>query len=108
MLSGIKFLESKNIIHGNITCSNILLNDDGHVKIGMQECCTTISGDRLNHPDVQAVEDIMIQLLEKRRKSDKAIGANESRRWSSTAKGFLSKIESASAEKLLQVSLILS
>jgi tRNA A-37 threonylcarbamoyl transferase component Bud32 len=109
VLSGIEFLESKNIVHGNLTCSNILLNDDGHVKIGVQECCTTISkGDNINHPDVQAVEDIMMQLLEKRRKSDKAIGANDLRRWSSTAKGFLSKIKSASAEKLLQVSLNLS
>ena len=105
MLSDIKFLESKNIVHDNINCSNILLNDDDHVKINVQKCCTIISKeDNINHPDVQAVKDLMMQLLEKRRKSDKIIDANDLRHWFSTTKGFLSKIKSASAEKLLQIS----
>jgi len=81
MLSGIEFLESKNIVHDNITCSNILLNDDDHVKIDVQKCCTTISKeDNINHSNVQAIEDIMMQLLKKRRKSDKIIDANDLRR----------------------------
>lgn len=28
------------MVHGNITCSTVLLNNNGQVKIGMQECCT--------------------------------------------------------------------
>ena len=81
MLSGIEFLESKNIVHGNIICSNILLNNDDHVKIDVQKCCTIISKeDNINHSDVQTVEDIMMQLLKKRRKSDKIIDANDLRR----------------------------
>ncbi len=109
MLSGIEFLESKNIVHDNIICSNILLNNDDHVKIDVQKCCTIISKeDNINHSDVQTIEDIMMQLLKKRRKSDKIIDANDLRRWFSTTKEFLSKIKSAFAEKLLQISLNLS
>ena len=52
------------------------------------------------HLDVQAVEDVLMQLLNKR----KGGNANDLRRQSSTAKEFLSKITSASAEELLQVS----
>ena len=63
----------------------------------MQERCTVM---KRGHPDVQAVEDVMIQLLGKREGPE----ANDLRRWSSTAKEFLSKITSASAEELLQVS----
>jgi hypothetical protein len=101
VLSGIKFLESKDLVHGNITCSSILLNDDGEVKIGLQERCTVMSKEtKRGHLDVQAVEDVMMQLLKKRERGE----ANDLRRWSSTAEEFLSKITSASAEELLQVS----
>ena len=101
MLSGIKFLESKDLVHGDITCSSILLNDDGEVKISMQERCTVMSKEtKRGHPDVQAVEDVMRHLLEKR----EGAAANDLRRWSSTAEEFSSKIMSASAEELLQVS----
>ncbi|KAL8644731.1 MAG: hypothetical protein Q9210_007106, partial [Variospora velana] len=101
VLSGNKFLESKDLVHGNITCSSVLLNDDGHVKISMQERCTVMSNKtKMGHPDVQAVEDVLMQLLEKREGAE----ANDLRRWSSTAEEFSSKITSASAEVLLQVS----
>lgn len=53
----------------------------------------------MDHPDVQAVEDIMMQLLKKRRKVKGPIEANDLHRWSSTAQGFWSKIPSASVEK---------
>lgn len=67
--------------HDNITCSTVLLNDNGQVKIGMQDCCTNISkGDKMDHPDVQAVEDIMMQLLESRRKGKSPVEANDLRR----------------------------
>lgn len=101
MLSGIKFLESKDLVHGNITCSSVLLNDDGEVKISMEERCTAKSKEtKRGHPDVQAVEDVMMQLLEKRERGE----ANDLRRWSSTAEEFSSKITSASVEELFQVS----
>ena len=101
MLSGVKFLESKDLVHGNITCSSVLLNDDGQVKISMQERCTVMSKEtERGHTDMQALEDVMMQLLERRKRGE----VNDLRRWSSTADEFLSKISSASAEELLQVS----
>jgi len=101
VLSAIKFLESENLVHGNISCSSVLLNDDGQVKISMQERCTVMLKEtERGHPDVQALEDVMMQLLEKRKRGE----ANDLRRWSSTAEEFLSKTTSASAEELLQVS----
>lgn len=101
MLSGIRFLECQDLVHGNINCSSVLLNDDGEVKISMQERCTVMSKDtRRGHPDVQAVEDVMMQLLRKREGGE----ANDPRLWSSTVEEFSSKITSASAEELLQVS----
>ena len=101
MLSGIEFLESKDLVHGNITCSSVLLNDDGEVKISMQERCTVMSKETIRgHADVQAVEDVIMQLLGEREGAE----ANDLRRWSSTAEEFLSKITSASAVELLQVS----
>ena len=100
MLSGIKLLESKDLVHGNITCASVLLNDDGEVKISMQERCMVMSKEtKRGHPDVQVLEDVMMQLLEKRKRGE----ANDLRRWSSTAEEFSSKITSASTEELLQI-----
>lgn len=75
MLNGIKFLESRDLVHGNnITCASVLLNEDGEVKIGMQEHCAVMSKEtKRGHPDVQALEDVMMQLLEncKERQSER-------------------------------------
>jgi hypothetical protein len=43
MLNDIEFLEFKNLVHDNIICSFVLLNDDNEVKINMQERYTIIS-----------------------------------------------------------------
>ena len=81
MLSDIEFLEFKNIVHDNINCLNILLNNNDHVKINVQKCCTIIlKENNINHSNVQAVENLMMQLLKKRKKSDKIIDANDLRR----------------------------
>ncbi len=53
MLSDIKFLESKDLVHDNIICSFVLLNDDDEVKISMQERCTIMSKEiKRGHLDV--------------------------------------------------------
>ena len=35
ILGGITFLESHNLVHGDMTCSNVLVNQEGVIKIGM-------------------------------------------------------------------------
>ena len=45
MLSDIKFLKFKNLIHDNIICSFIFLNENDKIKINMQKRCTIMSKD---------------------------------------------------------------
>jgi hypothetical protein len=72
MLSDIKFLEPKNLIHDNIICSSLLLNDDDEIKISMQERCTIMSNEtERRHPNVQTLENVMMQLLEKRKRGER-------------------------------------
>ena len=61
MLSNIKFLEFKNLIHDDIICSFILLNDDDEIKINMQKRCTIMSKEiKKRHSNVQIVENVMM------------------------------------------------
>ncbi len=101
MLSAIKFLEFENLIHDNISCSSVLLNDNDQVKISMQKrCMIMLKQIERRHSNVQTLEDIMMQLLKKRKRSE----ANDLHRWFFTIEEFLSKTTSAFAEELLQVS----
>ena len=102
MVSGIQFLESYSLVYGTINCSTVLLNDQGEVKIGIQECYTG-SEVGSSHADVEAVADIIMQLLEKRRKSEDSADASTLQRWSSAAGDFYRKIILQSATQLSQV-----
>jgi len=104
VVSGVEFLESRSLVHGTVNCSTVLMNDKGEVKIGMQEHCTAGSEVDHSHADVEAVADIMMQLMEKRSKNEDSIDASTLPRWSSTAKDFFLKINSQSAAQLSQVS----
>lgn len=77
MLSAIKFLEFENLIHDNISCSSVLLNDNDQVKISMQKRCTIMLKQiERRHSNVQTLEDVMMQLLKKRKRDE----ANDLRR----------------------------
>jgi len=114
ILGGIEFLESHKLVHGDLTCSSVVLNQDGVVKIGTprqrphrlslidsianHECCRTASPeDRRDRSDSQALGDIMMQLMEKRDRRNGTIGADDLHRWSPTVAGFLSETMSAPA-----------
>ena len=101
MLSSIKFLKFKNLIHNNIICSSVLLNNDNEIKISMQKHCTVMSKEiKREHLNIQTVEDFMMQLLKKCKRGK----ANDLCHWSSMTEEFLLKIMSAFTEELLQVS----
>ena len=53
---------------------------------------------------MQALGDIVMQLMEKRKKRNEVIGASDLDRWSPTVVDFLSETMSASAKDLTQVS----
>ena len=63
--------------------------------------------DQRDHPDSQALGDIMMQLMEKRNRRNGIVGADELQRWSPTVANFLSDTMSAPAKELAQVSLSL-
>lgn len=93
------------MIHGEISCSSILLNDIGDVKISMQENCRSISKvDQTNNVDRRGLNKIIIQLIEKRTR-DEISNQNDLCHWSLSIEDFMLKIMSVSAETLLQVSL---
>ncbi len=101
MLSAIKFLEFENLIHDNIICSSVLLNDNDQIKISMQKRCMIMLKEiERKHSNMQTLEDVMMQLLKKRKRDE----ANDLRQWFFTIEEFLSKTTSAFAEELLQVS----
>jgi len=101
ILSDIKFLEFKSLIHDNIICSSVLLNDDDEIKISIQKRCTIMLKEiERKHSNVQTVEDVMIQLLKRRKRNE----VNDLRRWFFMTEEFSSKITSAFAEELLQIS----
>lgn len=53
---------------------------------------------------MQALGDIVMQLMEKRKKRNEVIGPSDLNRWSPTVADFLSETMSASAKDLTQVS----
>lgn len=74
--------------------------------IANQENCRTASPeDRHKHPDVQALGNVMMQVMEKRQRHDDCVGATELHRWAPTVADFLSETLSTSAEELAQVCL---
>lgn len=77
MLSAIKFLEFENLIHDNIICSSVLLNDNDQIKISMQKRCMIMLKEiERKHSNMQTLEDVMMQLLKKRKRDE----ANDLRR----------------------------
>jgi hypothetical protein len=117
------YLAVEGFKHRSLTCSNILLNTDGDVKIGEepsqcgwhmssshltanQECCHVISEPKGTPHDFGALSSITMELMQKYVKEDGAIGIDNLQRWpsNSDAVGFLSATTSAaSAAELLQV-----
>ncbi|KAH9211178.1 hypothetical protein DL95DRAFT_306561, partial [Leptodontidium sp. 2 PMI_412] len=92
---GVAYLTAEGFEHGSLTCSNILLNTDGDVKIGDQECCHVKSEGRPR--DITAVSSITMELMQKYVKEDGAVGVDNLHRWpsNSDALGFLFATTSA-------------
>ncbi|KAH7330038.1 hypothetical protein BKA65DRAFT_527718 [Rhexocercosporidium sp. MPI-PUGE-AT-0058] len=103
IITGVAYLAAEGFEHGSLTCSNILLNTDGDVKIANQECCHVKSDGRPR--DIRALSSITMELMQKYVKEDGAVGVDDLHRWpsNSDAVGFLSATTStASAAELLE------
>ncbi|KFY32537.1 hypothetical protein V493_00088 [Pseudogymnoascus sp. VKM F-4281 (FW-2241)] len=106
ILKGLAYLALKGLEHGSLSCSNILLDTDGNIKIAGQERCQELaSSDQGHSRDIRALGNITMELMQKYTKDDGAIGVDDLERWPSdcNAVGFLSMTTSAtSVDKLVQ------
>ncbi|KAH9905236.1 kinase-like domain-containing protein [Xylariomycetidae sp. FL2044] len=95
VLDGLAYLESKGLEHGKLTCSNILINLAGEVKIWAFEGSRTISG---ANADVRALSDVVMELMQGYVKEQGAVGVDDLERWPSDshAVNFLSATTYAS------------
>ncbi|KAF8855967.1 kinase-like protein [Acephala macrosclerotiorum] len=111
VVTGMAYLTAEGFEHWSLTCSNILLNMDGDVKIANQECCHVISQPKGEPRNIRAkaLSLITMELMQKYVKEDGAIGVDNLDRWplSSNAVKFLFATTSiASAAELLEHSLL--
>ncbi|PVH70393.1 hypothetical protein DL98DRAFT_136623 [Cadophora sp. DSE1049] len=103
VVTGMAYLAVEGSRHQSLTCSNILLNTDGDVKIADQECCHKTSEPKGTPHDLSALSSITMELMQKYVNEDGAI--DNLQRWPSNSDdvGLLSATTSAaSAAELLQ------
>ncbi|KAH7111363.1 kinase-like domain-containing protein [Dendryphion nanum] len=98
VIGAISYLASQNLVHGSITCSNILLTKDGVIKIANCENCTERSSENA-FEDVKALGQVMKQLMEMGAKNGRP-GLQQPSNWSQEAVDFLSLTMTASPTKL--------
>ncbi|KAG9228274.1 hypothetical protein BJ875DRAFT_477910 [Amylocarpus encephaloides] len=80
VVTGMAYLLVEGFQHRSLTCSNILLNTDGDVKIANQECCHVISEPKGSPRDFGALSSITMELMQKYVKEDGAIGVDNLQR----------------------------
>ncbi|MCJ1446767.1 MAG: hypothetical protein MMC23_007274 [Stictis urceolatum] len=102
ILKGIEYLQSESLCHGNLNCTTVLLDNDGRVKIGMQEYCEIIKN-QSGYRDVAALGNIMDQLMKRPSRgieNTTRIAAS----WSIEAKDFLLRTNSLTGKDLSKAS----
>ncbi|KAH7111264.1 kinase-like domain-containing protein [Dendryphion nanum] len=100
VIDAISYLVSQNLVHGSITCSNILLTKDGVIKIANYENSTERSSENA-FEDVKALGQVMKQLMEKGTVKGR-LGLRQPSDWSQEAVDFLSLTMTASPTKLAE------
>ncbi|KAH7111360.1 kinase-like domain-containing protein, partial [Dendryphion nanum] len=98
ILDGVAYLAAEGLEHGSLSCSDILINTDGDVKIANQHACRLKPQQSVG--DLRALSSITMELMQKYVKEDGAIGIDNLHRWhsNSDAVSFLSattSVESA-------------
>ncbi|KAH6704268.1 kinase-like domain-containing protein [Leptodontidium sp. MPI-SDFR-AT-0119] len=105
VLTGLNFLASRDMMHGDITCSTILLSLRGDVKIANPEGCFNI--DLRSHglrKDTEALGLVMLQLMERGSYPPGRVALKHPDRWSQQADEFLHLTASSSVKELLLAS----
>jgi len=100
VLNGIAFLASKGMMHGNITCGNVLISREGDVKIANPQECIDISSTKGHNviKDTEALGQVMLQLMERGANYSGLPSLKEPSRWSAETREFLKLTTSASIQ----------
>ncbi|OCK79043.1 hypothetical protein K432DRAFT_426830 [Lepidopterella palustris CBS 459.81] len=98
VLDAIIYFATKGLVHGGITCSNIVLTKKGVVKIANLENCSEIDS-KNRRSDVQALGKVMQQLMENGTE-DRRLGLRDPSSWSKDAVDFLSLTMTETAKQL--------
>ncbi|KAI1382575.1 uncharacterized protein F4822DRAFT_441800 [Hypoxylon trugodes] len=78
ILDGLSYLEKAGLKHGQLTCSNILVDFDGTVKIwGCEESHATSDSKR----DIRDLGNVIMELMQGYPKDDGAVGIEDLERW---------------------------
>ncbi|KAI5465183.1 kinase-like domain-containing protein, partial [Mariannaea sp. PMI_226] len=80
VLDGLNFIQGEGYGHGSLNCGNILINDQGCVKVGGQELCQITSPD-LKARDIFDFGKVMMKLMQKVDRKDGKIGVDDPSRW---------------------------
>ncbi|PIG82694.1 hypothetical protein AARAC_010894 [Aspergillus arachidicola] len=78
VIDGLAYLERKSMQHGQLTCSNILVDSIGNVKLWGQEHCQVSSDMKA---DIRALGTITMELIQGYAKTDGNIGLDKLERW---------------------------
>ncbi|OBT48434.1 hypothetical protein VE00_01429 [Pseudogymnoascus sp. WSF 3629] len=65
ILSGLEYLASQGLEHGEVTCKNILISTEGSIKIAGQECCRRLVSNRDSIKDIRGVGYVTMELMSK-------------------------------------------
>ncbi|KAI6080159.1 kinase-like domain-containing protein [Hypoxylon rubiginosum] len=105
ILHGLLYLAKDNLEHGQLTCSNVLIDLEGCIKLQAQECCHVRSG---RSQDIHALSLVVMELMHGYPKKGN-VGIDNLERWpyDSLAVSFLSATDGASRmDQLLEHTLL--
>uniref|UniRef100_A0A093VPY0 Serine/threonine-protein kinase CST20 n=1 Tax=Talaromyces marneffei PM1 TaxID=1077442 RepID=A0A093VPY0_TALMA len=98
ILKGLSYLVTQGLEHQALNSSNILMSQDGIVKIGSLEDVRAQDKNRDQRATLNALQTITMELMEKNAKKKGTTGVNDLKRWpvDSNAVKFLAAIDSVS------------
>ncbi|KAL5335652.1 hypothetical protein BJX70DRAFT_312970 [Aspergillus crustosus] len=105
ILNGLNYLTVAGFEHTRLTPSNILLGSDGTLKIAAFEHCVKRRPEQPQAPLINALVNLMMQLMQSYEMEDGVIGVDDTKRWplDSDAFSFLEATSSAhSVETLMK------
>ncbi|KAM3547201.1 hypothetical protein ARSEF4850_010161, partial [Beauveria asiatica] len=97
VVKALELLEQHNLRHNHLTCSNILLDPNGRVKLSQEDCVESSS-----QKDIRDLGRVMMELIQGYAKENENVGLDNPQGWDMEVLDFLSATTSASSASELQ------